>query len=93
MNTHFDLNNVSGSIQEYIGTGQNAKDALVYLFIKWILWVGIILTAFSCIYFIVAEFLLPENQINLLVDTFKGIWGIVTPLITLALGYHFGRKK
>lgn len=77
-----------GKIALEIGTGDAAKDSFVYLTIKWSFLVGSISTAalfikgfFSC----AGSF---EG-----VEMFKGVWSVFLPVITLALGYAFGKGR
>ncbi|MFJ5535986.1 hypothetical protein [Vreelandella titanicae] len=81
-------NNHIGTITQQIGTGQNAQNSFVWLVIKYSFWsavsILIILTIHN--FFIYKE---PDS----IMDNSKAIWDIFTPLITLALGYAFGKKE
>lgn len=80
-----------GKIAGYLGTGDNAKNSIVFLVIKYCFWAATILCiliALNCWFFQNDD----SKSIDLTHDI-KKIWEIVTPIITLALGYLFGRNK
>lgn len=80
-----------GKIAGYLGTGDNAKNSIVYIVIKYCFWTAIIiciLIALNCWFFQNDD----NKSINLTHDI-KIIWEIVTPIITLALGYLFGKNN
>lgn len=89
-NGFFTQANIPGKITETIGSGENAKDTFIYLTLKWSFYTGVILTAF-----VVANnwFFVENKKVPNIMDDLKGCWGIVVPLITLALGYAFGKSK
>lgn len=77
-----------GKIALEIGTGDAAKDSFVYLTIKWSFLVGSISTAalfFKGFFACVGSF---DG-----VEMFKGVWSVFLPVITLALGYAFGKGR
>lgn len=78
-----------GKIALEIGTGDAAKDSFVYLTIKWSFLVGSISTAAI----FVKDFFVVEAGLASVLDVIKGVWSIFLPIITLALGYAFGKGK
>ncbi|TKC01327.1 hypothetical protein [Pedobacter cryotolerans] len=89
-NNHDDIPISMGTVQKTIGTGDNAKNSIVYLTIKWAF---ISATIVSCL--IVANgWLFRENEkIPDFTEDIQTVWKIVIPIITLALGYAFGRHE
>lgn len=79
----------SGLMNKITGVGENAKFGISTLVIICLFAVGIILTIITCIDYWI---LCCKESISLL-DTIKGIWEMITPLLTLTLGYVFGRGK
>lgn len=76
-----------GKISEIIGSGKHAQAAIVWQTIKWSFIAG---GAFSIMFFVLSFF--TEDR-NLTIDHIKGVWSIFIPVITLALGYIFGKGK
>ncbi len=75
-----------GKLSQYIGSGRHAQTAIVYLTIKWSFILGV---AFSMAIFIAAW--IGWNKFS--VEDIKTVWTIFIPLITLALGYLFGKGR
>lgn len=79
-----------GKITDTIGTGQVAKDSIIYLVIKWSFISATILT----ILLIINNWFFRENdKVPDLTEDIKITWTIVIPIITLALGYAFGKSR
>lgn len=79
-----------GKIAESIGTGENAKNSFVYITLSWSFKIGLILTALVALD---CWFNFQNTDKCDVLEGIKGVWGIVTPLVTLALGYAFGKSK
>lgn len=82
---------ISGKISETIGTGDNAKNSIIYLVLKWIFIAATLITIF-----VIANcwiFRDGENKVPDLTNDIEVIWGLATPIITLALGYAFGKSE
>jgi hypothetical protein len=79
-----------GKIALEIGTGDAAKDSFVYLTIKWSFLVGSLTTA--CL-FIKSFFDVGDSGGAASVEVIKGVWSVFLPIITLALGYAFGKGR
>ena len=82
--------NIAGKINRIIGTGDNAKHSIAYYALKMSFWVLIgvifVLTLYSgCMIYLDKE----ESFID---NLLKGC-GIITPIITLLLGYTFADKN
>lgn len=79
-----------GKISDTIGTGDVAKDSIIYLVIKWSFISGTIITVFL----ILNNWFFRQNEkVPDLTNDIKTTWTIVIPIITLALGYAFGKSK
>ncbi|WP_460156246.1 hypothetical protein [Pseudomonas sp. S2_H10] len=78
-----------GKIALEIGTGDSAKDSFVYLTIKWSFLVGSITTAAL---FIKSCFSVDVDGLAGM-EVVKGVWSVFLPIITLALGYAFGKGR
>ena len=78
-----------GKIADTIDSGENAKNSFIWVTIRWSFLIGAITTL--AIY-LRAIFCQAELQGNLLEDI-KAKWSIFMPVITLALGYSFGKGK
>lgn len=80
-----------GTISQYLGTGENAKNSIIYLVLKYSFVSAVIITVI-----IIANYWLfrdHNNKVPDIVGDLKIIWEIVTPIITLALGYAFGKNE
>lgn len=80
----------AGKITDTIGQGENAKNSIVFLTIMLCFILGAILTsliAIDCWWF-------PErNKAPDFIGNVKIIWEIFIPIITLSLGYAFGKSQ
>ena len=75
-----------GTITKQIGSGDHAQNSIVYQTISWSFVAGATLST-AC--FAYAAWKGVEDPIRPL----KEVWAIFGPLITLALGYMFGKGK
>ncbi|QZA78159.1 hypothetical protein K4H28_01635 [Deefgea tanakiae] len=87
-NGKFAKKEITGVIAQHIGTGKNAKDSFVWMTITWSF--RIALTISLC--FFAQSFFDPTYGKNIL-DSIIKVWSIFVPIITLALGYAFGKGK
>jgi len=77
---------VPGKITTIIGSAKHAPFSIVY---SVIVWSFIVASAISLIIFSLTVF----NGVKVLpLDEIKGTWAIFIPVITLALGYIFGKS-
>lgn len=84
------LPDTHGKITDTIGTGEVAKDSIIYLVIKWSFTSGTIITFLL----VINNWLFrQEEKVPNLTDDIKVTWSIIIPIITLALGYAFGKSK
>ncbi|MGN7105192.1 hypothetical protein ACTHR6_26495 [Ralstonia holmesii] len=74
---------VTGKIAEQIGSGSHAKNSIVYRTIGWSFLAG---GVFSLCVVFYSAFATSESPFS-----FKDVWSVFTPIITLALGYLFGK--
>lgn len=79
---------LAGTITNQIGTGSNAKDSFIWLTITWSFYVASGITALLFI----KAFFICVNSDNL-INEIKSIWALFVPIITLALGYAFGKGQ
>lgn len=86
--TYFNLK--EGKISDTIGTGENAKDSFIYLTLKWSFTTGIILS----ILIVINQWAFREaEKVPDFIGDISTLWEILIPIITLALGYAFGKSK
>lgn len=76
----------SGKITDTIGTGENAKNSIVWMTITWSFSIA---SALSLLFFSLVVAYRDFNYI----ENIKSVWSIFVPIITLALGYAFGKSK
>jgi hypothetical protein len=79
---------IAGKITSHIGTGNNAKDSFIWMTITRSFYIA---TTISVLLFIRSFFNVAAEE-NLL-DSIVKIWGVFVPIITLALGYAFGKGR
>ena len=77
---------IAGKITHLLGTGENAQFSIVYKTISW----SFAAAGISSI--IVVSHILYKNNGNV-IEALKGIWAIFIPVITLSLGYIFGKSR
>lgn len=79
-----------GKITDTIGTGEVAKDSIIYLVIKWSFVSGSVITFLL----VLNNWLFRQDEkVPDLTNDIKTTWSIVIPIITLALGYAFGKSR
>lgn len=87
--------NNPNSITSKIGKGEDAKNSIIWTIITWSLAIP---TAITFFYFITMwavysnEFNIPEEAALIRMEILK-VWGIFIPIITLALGYLYGKSS
>ena len=79
---------VAGKIAAHIGTGKNAKDPFIWMTITWSF---VIATSLCLLLFIRSFFVVAKDEV--LLDSLVQIWTVFVPIITLALGYAFGKGE
>ncbi len=90
LNENISVDGMPGRVTETIGTGENAKNSLIYLTLKWAFIVGGVFTLFV----VINCWIFRENEVVPdIVRDIVALWKILIPIITLALGYAFGRAK
>ena len=77
---------IAGKIADQIGTGRNAKDSFIWMTITWSFMIA---SGLSVLLFI-RSFCVVASGEGLL-DSIVQVWGVFVPIITLALGYAFGK--
>jgi hypothetical protein len=81
--------NIPGSITSKLGRGEDAKNSLLFLTLRWAFIIGLLITLFI----VINHWLFRVDEVipNFMNDI-KTAWDIILPIITLALGYAFGRS-
>ena len=78
----------TGSITKIIGSGENAKNSITYFTIKYsFIAMGVIIAIFTIIS------MTSPKVINNFIGGVRTITSIFLPIITLSLGYLFGRHS
>lgn len=81
---------ICGAMAGQIGTGGNAQQAIIYTIIKYVFIVGSVLS----ILVVINYWLFRENEkVPDFIGDLRMVWELFLPLITLSLGYLFGRAK
>ena len=79
-----------GKITETIGRGEDAKNSFVYITIKWAFISGCVITLLV----VLNSWFFRENEkIPDFTEDIELVWDIIVPIITLALGYAFGKSR
>ena len=78
-----------GKIGTQIGTGANAKDSFIWMTVTWSFYIS---TGLSILIYVQSFYLIESSPIDVMTQI-KDIWSIFTPIITLALGYAFGKGQ
>jgi len=76
----------TGAVAQQIGSGENAHNAIVYKTILWCFIAGGALSAAAFAHAWYKDSATPMNGV-------KDVWAIFAPMVTLALGYMFGKGK
>ena len=77
---------IPGVVTQQIGSGDHAQNAIVYRTILWSFSAGGLLSAAAFAHALLKGTASPLGEV-------KDVWSIFAPLITLALGYLFGKGK
>ncbi len=79
-----------GKLTKYIGTGENARHSLVLIVITGLLIIFVLIT----VLIFIDKWLTNNCDENKnIVKDIVDLWEMVLPVITLALGYAFGKNK
>lgn len=79
---------IAGKIANHIGTGKNAKDSFIWMTITWSFFIA---TGISTLLFFRSFFNVAAEEV--LLDSIIRTWSVFVPIITLALGYAFGKGE
>jgi hypothetical protein len=77
----------TGKITGILGQGDDARNSLVYLTILWSFVAGAAITGLVILLVTIHN----KGESHDIVQDIRNIWAIFVPLITLALGYAFGK--
>ncbi|PUA27407.1 MAG: hypothetical protein B0W54_12560 [Cellvibrio sp. 79] len=84
----FKSQEIAGRITNHIGSGRNAKDSFIWMTITWSFYIA---GGMSFLLFVSTWFeVVPEEN---LLESITKIWSTFIPIITLALGYAFGKGE
>jgi hypothetical protein len=79
-----------GLITNTLGTGDNAKNSLVYICVRWCFFAAIGLSLLV----VINNWVFRVNEkVPTITDDLRVVWNIFIPLVTLALGYAFGKSQ
>lgn len=86
---------IVGAVSQTLGTGKHAQDSVVWLTIRWSLLLGFILSVILILFMWPShpDGVHPPIEAVFPIEQLKTIWSIFVPIITLALGYMFGKGK
>tara|TARA_B110000093_G_C12801918_1_gene339216 strand:- start:44 stop:370 length:327 start_codon:yes stop_codon:yes gene_type:complete len=79
-----------GRITKTIGRGDDARNSFVYLTLRWAFFIG---AGITILIVINKWFFEKDKMVPNIMGDISSTWKIVVPLITLALGYAFGKSK
>lgn len=82
---------VVGRVTLDLGTGENAKHSIIWLTIKFCFWIALAITGVLFIFLGIAAYHKNVGEMKETRDFILSIWAIFTPIVTLSLGYAFGR--
>lgn len=85
--------NIVGKITKEIGSGDNAKHSFIWITIRWSFTIASVITLILFIFMGFAYRNENYSEISELKKFIITIWSIFTPMITLALGYSFGKDQ
>lgn len=82
----------AGSIAKLIGTGEHAKDSFIWMTLKYCFYLGAVFSV--CFILVFFHFSFDKNEPDKfdVIAALKDVWSIFTPILTLALGYAFGKR-
>lgn len=83
------------SITSKIGKGEDAKNSIIWTIITWCLAIpaGITFLYFITMWLVLYWFPKPDAHIEAIRDHIIKIWSLFSPIITLALGYLYGKSS
>lgn len=90
-NEGLDKLKIVGKITREIGTGDDAKHSIIWTTIRWCFIIATVITIILFIFLAIAFTTNNASEISELKRFIITIWSIFTPIITLALGYAFGK--
>lgn len=86
-------NHLFGTIAKLIGTGENAKNSIIWMTITWSFYIASGITLLLFISLWVAYYNENATEITEIKKQMITMWSVFTPIITLALGYAFGKNE
>jgi hypothetical protein len=80
----------SGKISEIIGEGKSALNSIAFVTLVTTFFVALVLSAWLLVEAPLKDCTMASSQ---WLELMKGVWGIFIPILTLVLGYVFGKSK
>lgn len=84
-------NKVVSRITREIGTGDDAKHSIIWTTIRWSFLIALGITLLLLVFLGFAYYNNNQSEISELKKFILSIWAVFTPIITLSLGYAFGK--
>lgn len=78
-----------------IGKGEDAKNSIIWTIVTWSLAIpaGITFFYFLTMWYAMYLFPNPDVHVGAIRENISKIWGLFIPIITLALGYLYGKSS
>ena len=82
-----------GGQKGFYQPGEHAKDSFIWMTLKYCFYLGAIFSV--CLMLVFFHFSFDRNEPEKfdVVSALKDVWSIFTPILTLALGYAFGKRE
>lgn len=77
-----------GEITRHIGSGDHARNTFIWMTLRYCFYLG---GGSSLFILLIACF--RHSELDSIAIALKDIWSIFTPILTLALGYAFGKRE
>lgn len=78
-----------------IGKGEDAKNSIIWTIVTWCLAIPACITFlyFVTMWYVLYLFPNPDVHVGAIREHISKIWGVFIPIITLALGYLYGKSS
>ncbi|MCM7619799.1 hypothetical protein [Enterobacter vonholyi] len=84
---------LAGTIARQIGTGEHARDSFIWMTLKYCFRLGGAFSVFILLAYMYYVVIKNEPEKIDIISFLKDVWSIFTPILTLALGYAFGKRE
>lgn len=82
---------ITGTVTNIIGSGKHAQESIVWLTIRWCFISALGITAALFLYGVFSPFYNPDFLLK--ISDVSDIWSGFFPIITLSIGYIFGKHN